>query len=50
MDIEDSYTSYCFDEACFYIINEIENNNQPIFKKDLKKTKSFGDLYARYSN
>ena len=44
-DIEDAYTAYCFDEACVYIIHQIEDGNEPRFKKHYK---SFKDLYAQY--
>ena len=31
--IEDPYTAYCFDEACAYIIHEIQDGKTPMFKK-----------------
>lgn len=27
--IQDEYTAFCFDEACMYILNEIESGNKP---------------------
>lgn len=41
--IEDEYTAYCFDEACAYIIKQIEDDNMPVFRNEYK---SFKDLYA----
>lgn len=46
LDITDSYTAYCFDEACAYIVGKLENNEQPQFRQ---KYKSFKDLYAQYN-
>ena len=47
LDITDSYTAFCFDEACAYIIQKLEDGEEPIFKA---KYKSFKDLYAQYEN
>ena len=45
LDLVDPYTAYCFDEACAYIIMQIEQGNKPQFKK---RYKSFKDIYAQY--
>lgn len=45
LDITDSYTAYCFDEACAYITGQLEKGEEPQFKK---KYKSFKDIYAQY--
>ena len=45
MSLEDEYTSYCFDEACAYIIAKMENGDEPQFTK---KYKSFTDMYKKY--
>lgn len=45
LDIADPYTAYCFDEACAYITMQMEDGNEPTFKK---KFKSFRDIYAQY--
>ncbi|WP_223316897.1 hypothetical protein [Clostridium botulinum] len=29
LNIEDSYTAYCFDEACDYLIEEFSKENPP---------------------
>jgi hypothetical protein len=29
--IKDEYTSFCFDEACMYIIEKLENKEEPRF-------------------
>lgn len=45
MEIKDVYTAYCLDEACSYIIRQIEDGNEPMFKR---KVSSFKELYAAY--
>lgn len=45
IDIDDSYTAYCFDEACSYIISKMNNDEQPMFKKSYK---SFSEMYSQY--
>lgn len=45
LDIEDPYTSYCFNEACTYILARLEKGDNPTFKK---KYKSFTDIYKKY--
>ena len=42
----DEYTSYCFDEACAFIIAKMENDEEPQFTK---KYKSFKDIYSKYN-
>lgn len=43
--IDDTYTAYCFDEACTYINRQIEEGNEPVFEKHYS---SFKELYAQY--
>lgn len=45
LDIADPYTAFCFDEACAFIITQLEQGNEPRFKKEYK---SFKDIYAQY--
>mgnify|MGYP000860688989 CR=1 FL=1 len=50
LDIKDGYTSYCFDEACAYIISRIKQGEEPDFsisKGSLEKPhyKSLKDMY-----
>lgn len=33
LGIVDSYTAFCFDEACALIITKLEQGEQPIFKQ-----------------
>ena len=47
MDITDSYTAYCLDEACAYILSQIEDGNNPVFKVHYN---SFADMYKNYEN
>ena len=55
MDISDAYTAFCFDEACAYILNELKDGKEPIFKKrtsnDFENSsyKSPSDLYKKYN-
>lgn len=46
-DITDPYTAYCFDEACAYILSEIEEGNEPDFRL---KFSSFKEMYAYYES
>jgi len=47
----DSYTAFCFDEACAFILNEIsgdgtkDSGKVPVFRR---KVSSFRELYAKY--
>ncbi|WP_057560607.1 hypothetical protein [Paraclostridium sordellii] len=34
LKIEDEYTAFCFDEACMYISNEIDNGKKPRWEED----------------
>lgn len=45
--ITDTYTSYCFDEACEYIISKIEAGEEPVFKT---KFNSFTEMYKYYTS
>ncbi len=54
LGIECKYTAYCLDEACLYIMSQMEGKDKikPKFKtKESKKTKfkSFTELYASYN-
>ena len=42
----DDYTAYCFDEACAFILQKIEDGEEPTFTR---KVKSFRELYASYN-
>jgi hypothetical protein len=45
LDLSDPYTTYCFDEACAYILSRIEEGDTPVFKVHYK---SFADMYKNY--
>lgn len=45
MDLNDEYTSYCFDEACAYILIKVEDGEEPRFRK---RVTSFRDIYKQY--
>lgn len=42
MNIKDPYTAYCLNECCAYIIKQLKDGYQPVFKT---KYKSFKDMY-----
>lgn len=51
LDIEDAYTSYCFDEACAYITSRIKDGEEPDFsvsKNNIEKPhyNSLKEMYA----
>nr|DAO77712.1 MAG TPA: hypothetical protein [Caudoviricetes sp.] len=35
MHITDEYMAFCFDEACMYIIDQLENKKKPRFKDEV---------------
>ena len=41
----DDYTAFCFDEACDYIMNRIEDGDKPIWTQHYG---SFTELYEQY--
>lgn len=41
---DDEYTAFCFNEACSYIMTQMEDDKKPIFKV---KVKSFRDIYNK---
>lgn len=47
--LEDEYTAFCFDEACMYIINQLESEKKPIWAEDAVKEdgtrKTFLDVH-----
>lgn len=46
LGLEDSYTAFCFDEACAYIMRRVDEGEELYF---VKKYKKFSDLYAQYT-
>ena len=49
LDIADPYTAYCFDEACAYIIQKIEDGEEPKFEKPKQHFSSFKDMYRHFT-
>nr|DAP26706.1 MAG TPA: hypothetical protein [Caudoviricetes sp.] len=45
LGISDTYTAFCLDEACAYIINKLDNKEQPKFRTSYSKP---SDLYKKY--
>ena len=43
--VNDTYTAFCLDEACAYIINKLENKEEPKFIVSYSKP---SDLYEKY--
>ncbi len=50
MSIEDDYLAFCFDEACAFIITEMEKGKKPIPRKDKGKSKQEKKSYSRPSD
>lgn len=55
MDISDAYTAFCFDEACAYILKELKDGKEPVFKKESNNDSNDSsyrrpsDLYKKYN-
>lgn len=51
--LEDEYTAFCFDEACMYIISQLENDKNPTWTEDIEKEdgtrKTFLDVHMNKS-
>lgn len=47
IDVYDPYTAFCFDEACAYIVQQMEDGKEPSFRQ---KFTSFRDMYKHYTN
>lgn len=45
LDIAEPYTAFCLDEACAYIINQLEAKKEPKFVVNYSKP---SDLYEKY--
>lgn len=41
--IKDEYTSFCFDEACMFLVDAIKNDKKLKFENDEKKTMDKND-------
>ena len=41
MGIEDSYTAFCFDEACAYFEGMVQKGESPRYKRKVKSMKEF---------
>lgn len=52
LNIEDEYTAFCFDEACVYIMCELESGKTPCYievgKEEPKHYSNFKDFYKSY--
>lgn len=55
IDKDDTYTAYCFNEACMYIMTRLENGDKPRYKvrkqekkKKPKRYKTFSEFYKKY--
>lgn len=44
--LKDDYVSFCFDEACAYVIAKVQKGETPMFRKHYR---SFKDAFAKYS-
>jgi hypothetical protein len=56
LGIEDEYTAYCFNEACYFILAKLEADEKPHYIErktngevlEPKSYKSFKDFYKQY--
>lgn len=46
LHISGEYESYCFDEACAYLITQIEQEKIPMFKESIQENKMLKLLMA----
>lgn len=51
--LDDEYTAYCFNEACFFIMMMLMNGKKPHYKKEQRKHKqrhykTFSEFYKQY--
>lgn len=55
MGITNTYLAFCFDEACAYIIKEMQDGKEPVFKIDNDIKKEAGkkvkpsDIYSKFN-
>lgn len=45
LGVNDEYTSFCFDEACNYIVMRFKNGDEPIYEKKKKKVSSMAEYF-----
>lgn len=56
MGIDDSYTAFCFDEACSYIVSQLKDGKEPIIKEgkdgngNTKHYSNPSDFYRKFNN
>lgn len=57
MEIYDPYTAFCFDEACAYIVRQLEDGQEPIIKRektnDVAKPQNYkraSELFSKFDN
>lgn len=50
LGIKDSYTAFCFNEACSFIRAKLDSGEKPLYKTEQKKKEynSFEDFYKQY--
>lgn len=44
LGVDDAYTAYCFDEACFYFEARLASGQKPVYES---KAHSFSEFYDR---
>ncbi len=42
LGVDDPYTAFCFDEACFYLEARLASGQKPVYKS---KAQSFSEFY-----
>lgn len=50
LGIDDTYTAYCFDEACMFILGRLQDGEKPHYKikGETEHFASFSDMYKMY--
>lgn len=51
MGIKDTYTAFCLDEACAFIVQQIQDGKEPVIKVESNNAVAYNkpsDLYAKY--
>lgn len=47
LGLEDIYTAYCLNEACAYIMQQLNQKKEPHFRVEYK---TFSELYSQYED
>lgn len=48
LNIKNSYTAYCIDEASLILLNALENGEKLNYKSEIKHYSNFSDFYNNF--